>query len=144
MRPLKLSLIVFTYLCLFTGAVSAVIERIEMLIKVPEEGEIYEGKVVKIADFGAFVNILPGKDGLVHHHMKTGCVAHKNDSHVLDFIQKAFGGQIYEHGQSKNVLAWRRSLGAANRSFALRFPTMCLIRRGNTISMWARFCTSHL
>ncbi len=31
-----------------------------------EVGRIYEGKVVKIVDFGAFVNILPGKDGLVH------------------------------------------------------------------------------
>jgi len=29
-------------------------------------GTIYEGKVVKLMDFGAFVNILPGKDGLVH------------------------------------------------------------------------------
>ena len=29
-------------------------------------GQVYQGKVVKIADFGAFVNILPGKDGLVH------------------------------------------------------------------------------
>jgi len=31
-----------------------------------EVGTIYEGKVQKIMDFGAFVNILPGKDGLVH------------------------------------------------------------------------------
>ena len=31
-----------------------------------EVGVIYEGKVQKIMDFGAFVNILPGKDGLVH------------------------------------------------------------------------------
>jgi polyribonucleotide nucleotidyltransferase len=31
-----------------------------------EPGKIYEGKVVKIMDFGAFVTILPGKDGLVH------------------------------------------------------------------------------
>ena len=31
-----------------------------------EVGQIYKGKVVKIADFGAFVNILPGKDGLLH------------------------------------------------------------------------------
>ncbi|MEO1924929.1 MAG: S1 RNA-binding domain-containing protein, partial [Gammaproteobacteria bacterium] len=29
-------------------------------------GKIYEGKVQKLMDFGAFVNILPGKDGLVH------------------------------------------------------------------------------
>ena len=31
-----------------------------------EVGVVYEGKVQKIMDFGAFVNILPGKDGLVH------------------------------------------------------------------------------
>ncbi|HHH13272.1 MAG TPA: S1 RNA-binding domain-containing protein, partial [Thiolapillus brandeum] len=31
-----------------------------------EGGKVYEGKVAKIMDFGAFVNILPGKDGLVH------------------------------------------------------------------------------
>ncbi|MDI6687847.1 MAG: S1 RNA-binding domain-containing protein, partial [Desulfobacterales bacterium] len=32
----------------------------------PEVGEIYEGKIVKIMDFGAFVQIMPGCDGLVH------------------------------------------------------------------------------
>lgn len=31
-----------------------------------ELGKIYSGKVVRIAEFGAFVNILPGRDGLVH------------------------------------------------------------------------------
>ena len=31
-----------------------------------EVGQIYEGKVAKLMDFGAFVTILPGKDGLVH------------------------------------------------------------------------------
>ena len=36
------------------------------IIKEPEVGEIYEGKVVSVLDFGAFVNILPGKDGLIH------------------------------------------------------------------------------
>ncbi|HBU07303.1 MAG TPA: polyribonucleotide nucleotidyltransferase [Candidatus Magasanikbacteria bacterium] len=36
------------------------------LTKEIEPGEIYEGKVVRLEDFGAFVNILPGKDGLVH------------------------------------------------------------------------------
>ncbi len=39
---------------------------IENIIKDPEVGEIYEGKVVKIMDFGAFVEILPGTDGLIH------------------------------------------------------------------------------
>ena len=32
----------------------------------PELNKVYKGKVVKIVEFGAFVNILPGKDGLVH------------------------------------------------------------------------------
>ena len=40
--------------------------RIEQLTADVEVGHIYEGKVVKLMDFGAFVTILPGKDGLVH------------------------------------------------------------------------------
>jgi len=40
--------------------------EIEMIIADAEIGKIYDGKVVKIVDFGAFVNFLPGKDGLVH------------------------------------------------------------------------------
>lgn len=39
---------------------------IEGIVKEPEVGEVYTGKVVKLMKFGAFVNILPGKDGLVH------------------------------------------------------------------------------
>ena len=39
---------------------------IESIVKEPEVGEIYEGEVVSVLDFGAFVNILPGKDGLIH------------------------------------------------------------------------------
>lgn len=40
--------------------------RIELITADVEVGSVYEGKVQKIMDFGAFVNILPGKDGLVH------------------------------------------------------------------------------
>jgi polyribonucleotide nucleotidyltransferase len=40
--------------------------RIEELTADVEVGRIYEGRVAKIMDFGAFVNILPGRDGLVH------------------------------------------------------------------------------
>ena len=40
--------------------------RIEQITADVEVGTIYEGRVQKIMDFGAFVNILPGKDGLVH------------------------------------------------------------------------------
>jgi polyribonucleotide nucleotidyltransferase len=41
-------------------------ERIERLTEEVEVGHIYTGKVVRITDFGAFVEILPGQDGLVH------------------------------------------------------------------------------
>ena len=40
--------------------------QIELIVKEVEAGEEYEGEVVRLEDFGAFVNILPGKDGLVH------------------------------------------------------------------------------
>lgn len=52
-------------------------ERIEMLTATPEVGRIYTGKVVGVKNFGAFVEILPGTDGLVHisqletHHVKS-------------------------------------------------------------------------
>lgn len=42
------------------------IEMIQNIVREPEAGEEFEGKVVRLEDFGAFVNILPGKDGLVH------------------------------------------------------------------------------
>lgn len=41
-------------------------ERIESLIEIPQLGRIYTGKVVRITDFGAFVEILPNTDGMVH------------------------------------------------------------------------------
>jgi len=41
-------------------------ERVEMLTATPEVGRIYTGKVVGVKNFGAFVEILPGADGLVH------------------------------------------------------------------------------
>ncbi|WP_419147494.1 polyribonucleotide nucleotidyltransferase [Pseudoalteromonas 'SMAR'] len=42
------------------------ISRIEALTAELEVGTLYTGKVIRIVDFGAFVNVLPGKDGLVH------------------------------------------------------------------------------
>jgi polyribonucleotide nucleotidyltransferase len=40
--------------------------RIEQIVKVPEIGEEYLGQVVSIQSFGAFIQLLPGKDGLLH------------------------------------------------------------------------------
>ena len=48
------------------AACEEAIRRIERLTADVQVGEIYEGTVVKLADFGAFVAILPGKQGLVH------------------------------------------------------------------------------
>ena len=42
------------------------VEAIEFLLKDVEVGEIYEGKVTKIMNFGAFIEVLPGKEGLLH------------------------------------------------------------------------------
>ncbi len=48
------------------AASEAAIKEIEAIVADPEVGKIYAGKVVKIMDFGAFVNIMPKTDGLVH------------------------------------------------------------------------------
>jgi polyribonucleotide nucleotidyltransferase len=48
-----------------TGAEEAR-KRVEQITADVEVGMVYEGKVVKLMDFGAFVTILPGRDGLVH------------------------------------------------------------------------------
>ncbi|MGD9082474.1 MAG: polyribonucleotide nucleotidyltransferase [Desulfobacterales bacterium] len=44
----------------------AAVKMIDEIVMEPEVGEIYEGTVVKIMDFGAFVQLMPGTDGLVH------------------------------------------------------------------------------
>jgi len=47
-------------------AIAKASEWIKSLVEEPEVGKIYKGKVVAIKDFGAFVNILPGTDGMLH------------------------------------------------------------------------------
>jgi len=48
------------------SAVAAAVQRIRDIIAEPELGVIYDGKVVKVVDFGAFVNFIGNRDGLVH------------------------------------------------------------------------------
>jgi len=48
------------------ASIDAAMARIKAIVAVPEEGEIYKGKVKTITPYGAFVEILPGKDGLLH------------------------------------------------------------------------------
>jgi len=47
-------------------AIKKAVDWIKGLVEEPEVGKIYEGPVVKVMDFGAFVNIMPGLDGMVH------------------------------------------------------------------------------
>ncbi|MES1927816.1 polynucleotide phosphorylase/polyadenylase [Salinisphaera dokdonensis CL-ES53] len=48
------------------SAADMAIKRIEDITRDIEAGQVYEGKIVRIVDFGAFVNLVPGRDGLVH------------------------------------------------------------------------------
>ena len=56
---------------------------IEAIIKEVEVGEIYNGKVVRIIDIGAFVELLPGKEGMVH----ISKLAHEHVKNVTDVVQ---------------------------------------------------------
>lgn len=47
-------------------AMQMAVEKVDELTAVPELGKTYRGRVVKIAEFGAFVNLFPGTDGLLH------------------------------------------------------------------------------
>jgi polyribonucleotide nucleotidyltransferase len=62
----------------------AAVAMIESITAEAEIGKVYKGKVVKIADFGAFVNILPGKDGLVHISQ----IAHERVEKVTDYLSE--------------------------------------------------------
>ena len=62
-------------------------KRIEEITAEVEVGRIYEGPVTKILDFGALINLLPGKDGLLHISQ----IAHERVEKVTDFLKE---GQI--------------------------------------------------
>jgi polyribonucleotide nucleotidyltransferase len=62
-------------------------KRIEEITAEAEVGRVYEGPVTKILDFGALVNILPGKDGLLHISQ----IAHQRVERVEDFLKE---GQV--------------------------------------------------
>jgi len=61
--------------------------RIEQITAEVEIGKIYEGPVVKILDFGALINLLPGKDGLLHISQ----IAHERVEKVTDYLKE---GQV--------------------------------------------------
>ena len=62
-------------------------KRIEAITAEVEIGQVYEGPVIKLLDFGAIVSLLPGKDGLLHISQ----IAHERVNAVSDFLKE---GQI--------------------------------------------------
>jgi polyribonucleotide nucleotidyltransferase len=64
-------------------------KRIAEITAEAEVGKVYEGAVTKILDFGALVNILPGKDGLLHISQ----IAHQRVEKVEDFLKE---GQVVQ------------------------------------------------
>src|SRR5207342_1364567 len=62
-------------------------KRIEEITAEVEVGKVYEGPITKILDFGALVNLLPGKDGLLHISQ----IAHQRVEKVTDYLQE---GQV--------------------------------------------------
>ena len=70
-------------------SLQAAISRVEEITAEAEIGAIYQGRVAKVVDFGAFVNILPGKDGLLHISQ----IADERVETVGDYLQE---GQVVE------------------------------------------------
>ncbi len=62
----------------------AAMKLVNDIVKEAEVGAVYDGKVVKITDFGAFVQILPGTDGLVHISQ----LAHHRVNKVRDIVNE--------------------------------------------------------
>ncbi|MCF7353994.1 polyribonucleotide nucleotidyltransferase [Vibrio sp. CK2-1] len=71
-------------------AAKEAIRRIEEITAEVEVGRIYSGKVARLADFGAFVTILPGKDGLVHISQ----IADKRIEKVSDYLSEGQEVQV--------------------------------------------------
>ena len=66
------------------SAKDAAVARIQEITAEAEVGRIYHGKVERIVDFGAFINILPGKDGLLHISQ----IAEERVEKVTDYLQE--------------------------------------------------------
>jgi polyribonucleotide nucleotidyltransferase len=71
-------------------AAKEAIRRIEEITAEVEVGRIYTGKVARLADFGAFVTILPGKDGLVHISQ----IANERVEKVSDYLKEGQEVQV--------------------------------------------------
>lgn len=73
-----------------TDSMNMAVGRIEEITAEAEIGATYTGKVVRIVDFGAFINFLPGKDGLVHISQ----IAHERVQNVTDYLKEGQEVQV--------------------------------------------------
>jgi len=73
--------------CLSQEAGQAAVDRIKAITAEVEVGKVYEGPVLRLLDFGAIVQLLPGKDGLLHISQ----IAHERVNQVSDYLKE---GQI--------------------------------------------------
>jgi polyribonucleotide nucleotidyltransferase len=78
---------IITISCISSESGDIAKKRIEDIVTDVEVGKIYEGPVVKLLDFGALVNVLPGKDGLLHISQ----IAHERVNSVSEHLKE---GQI--------------------------------------------------
>ncbi|HXS52275.1 MAG TPA: polyribonucleotide nucleotidyltransferase [Usitatibacter sp.] len=73
--------------CLSQEAGQAAMDRIRQITAEVEVGKVYEGPVLRLLDFGAIVQLLPGKDGLLHISQ----IAHERVNNVSDYLKE---GQV--------------------------------------------------
>jgi polyribonucleotide nucleotidyltransferase len=73
--------------CLSQEAGDAAVARIKAITAEVEVGKVYEGPVLRLLDFGAIVQLLPGKDGLLHISQ----IAHERVNNVADYLKE---GQV--------------------------------------------------
>jgi len=65
-------------------SIDAAVARINAIVAIPEIGEVYKGKVKALAPFGAFVEIIPGKEGLLH----ISEIEHRRIANVEDVLKE--------------------------------------------------------
>ena len=101
---------------------------IEAIIKEVEVGEIYNGKVVRIIDIGAFVELLPGKEGMVH----ISKLAHEHVKNVTDVVQIGDSIQV-----KVTEIDSRGRINLSVKGFVAQAGRVCRAFRGRAIIMAA-------
>jgi polyribonucleotide nucleotidyltransferase len=103
---------------LFSPNVDALDEaqrQIKALVAEIEVGQTYHGKVSKILDFGAFINLIPGKDGLLHISQ----ICTERSQKVEDFLSEGQEVEVFVAGvdkQGRVKLEWKNKPNSANEA----------------------------